>query len=376
MKNPVSSSISSSPARQPPARNYGVDAARILAIVFVVLQHVVFLGGIDNCGGFVRKVPLRCLEALSQCSVDLFGLITGYVCWRATKWNVRRFASLWLQVWTTGLLVLGGLALAGRPVSSADWLRGLFPLVFNEYWYFTGYAVVFALMPLLNRLPARNVVSLVLFLVVSAFTFWPGGLRLLPLAKGYSAAWLVILFLFGGTLRSLASRWTVRPHSCFLFAGAMVALTVAQRLAMSAVPSLRSLFADEWTLLPYTSPTVVLTAAALLVGLSRLDVRSEAVRKAIAVLAPCAFGVYLLHVQPLFFQSVWRGSFAWLDSAPDLLLAPAVVLVVLVVFLACLLVELLRRAVVRCLSLAFGSVEELRRCQKTSSTLAGCEKLP
>ena len=345
----------------PPTRNYGIDAARILAIFLVVLQHVVLLGGIDNDGGFLKRLPLRFLEASSQCCVDLFGLITGYVCWRTTTWNVRRFASLWLQVWTTGLLVLGVLALAGHPVASGDWLRGLFPLVFDEYWYFTGYAVVFALMPFLNRIPARfrNTLCLVLFAVVSAFTFWPGGLRHLPLAKGYSAAWLVILFLFGATLRDLSPRWRVRPRTCFAFAAAMIAATVAQRLVISAIPALRRFFADEWTLLPYTSPTVVLTAAALLVGLARLEIGDGLVRKMITLLAPCAFGVYLLHVQPLFFESVWKGSFAPLNALPDALIIPAILLVVLLAYLACFLVELLRRYV--CARLAAAATSVFRR---------------
>ena len=326
-------------------RNYGIDAARILAIVLVVLQHVVFQGGLDNDGGALRRLAQRALESSSQCCVDLFGLITGYVCWRATTWDLRRFASLWLQVWMTGLLVLGGLALFGHPVAPIDWLRGCFPLCLDEYWYFTGYAVVFALMPLLNRLPHRLAICVVIFLVVSAFTCWPGGLALLPLEKGYSAAWLVILFLFGGALREFASRRTIRPLRCFLFAGAMVGVMVAQRLVLSSIPRLRALFADEWTLLPYTSPTVVLMAAALLLGLAHLEIRSELARKAIGVLAPCAFGVYLLHVQPLFFASVWKGSLAAINELPDALFVLAIPVVVVLVYLVCTSLELLRRTI-------------------------------
>ncbi len=324
-------------------RNYGVDAARILAIFLVVLQHVVFLGGLDNDGGMFRRLMQRVMEASCQCCVPLFGLITGYVCVRVTKWNWRRLIELWLQVWMTGLLVLGATALIGCSVTSDDWLRALFPIWFDEYWYFTGYVVVFLLMPYLNRLPHRNVVSLALFLVVSAFTCWPGGLRCLPLAKGYSAAWLVILFLFGGTLREIETRWTIRPIWCFLFAGAMVGITVAQRLALSSVPALRELFADEWTLLPYTSPTTVLVGAALLLGLSRLDFGEGVLKKAIAVVSPCAFGVYLFHVQPTFFDKIWKGSFITLNALPDLAFVLSVPAVAALVFLGCFALEFVRR---------------------------------
>ena len=196
-----------------------------------------------------------------------------------------------------------------------------------------------------------------IFLVVSAFTCWPGGLARLPLEKGYSAAWLVILFLFGGALREFASRRTIRPLRCFLFAGAMVGVMVAQRLVLSSIPRLRALFADEWTLLPYTSPTVVLMAAALLLGLAHLEIRSRLAQKAIGVLAPCAFGVYLLHVQPLFFASVWKGSLAAINALPDALFVLAILAVVVLVYLVCTALELLRRTV--CNSIA-ARVEDKR----------------
>lgn len=69
-------------------RNVGVDAARILAILLVVFQHILFLGGLENDGGALRRFSARFLEATSQCCVDLFGLISGYMGCRTAKWHL------------------------------------------------------------------------------------------------------------------------------------------------------------------------------------------------------------------------------------------------------------------------------------------------
>ena len=314
-------------------RNVGVDVARILAILLVVFQHILFLGGLENDGGALRRLSARFLEAMSQCCVDLFGLISGYMGYRTATWHLRRFAGLWFQVWTTGLLVLGVMALAGASLVPKDWLQACFPLVKDEYWYFTGYAVVFALAPLVNRLPCRNALALILFLIVSVLTCWPGGLAWLPLNKGYSAAWLLLLFLFGAVLRTVEERLPKKSLFYFLVALGLITMTVGQRLVLSAVPALRRVFGDEWTLLPYTSPTTVLTAAALLLGLAKLELRSDRVCRMVGLMAPCAFGIYLIHVQPVFFEQVWKGHFTFLNHVPDALWGAGVVMVAVVVFL-------------------------------------------
>ncbi|MCQ2390308.1 MAG: acyltransferase [Kiritimatiellae bacterium] len=330
--------------RDSSSRNAGLDLARNLAIFLVIVQHVAFLGGLGNEGmGLLHRLQARFLEALSQSCVDIFGILSGYLGVRATGWNWRRFCGLWLQVWTTGLLVLGFCALVGGVWPAAfsnalpcadDWLTAACPLMRNEYWYFTGYFCVFLLAPAINRFlfaPGRAhlgfVAAGVLFALVCGTTVFPGGTGWLPLAKGYSATWLVCLYIFGAALRQGEGHLPkIRPGLLFGVAAGGVLLTVGQRVLMASFPAIKELFADEWTLSAYTSPTVVLTAAALLLGCAHLNPKNPdaCVWSVNAVLAPGAFGVYLLHVQPFFFDHGFKGTFAFLDRVPDVCFGLAV----------------------------------------------------
>ncbi len=347
-------------------RNPGLDLVRNLAIFLVVVQHIAFLGGLSNDGmGGVHKLQARFMEAISQCCVDLFGLLSGYLGVAALGWNWKKFGRLWLQVWTTGLLVLAGCAgigllcpsaFSGSLPSSADWLTAACPLLRDEYWYFTGYLFVFLLAPLLNRYvfcAGRERIGFaaagVLFLIVCGTTVCPGGTGWLPLEKGYSAAWLVCLYVFGAALRRAEGRLrSLRPVVFFVVAALLVSVTAGQRLVMASVPAIKSLFADEWTLHHYTSPTVTLAAAAILLGCARL--RPSAFGGLFghlnATLSPCAFGIYLLHVQPYFFHCGFKGRFAWLDSVPDALFGVTLLLTATVLFLLFAAIEFSRRKAV------------------------------
>ena len=348
-------------------RNSGLDLARNLAIILVLVQHIASLGGLSNDGmGAVHKLQARFIEASSQCCVDLFGLLSGYLGVSVLGWNWKKLGWLWLQVWTTGLLVLAGCAVVGLACPSAipgrlpaltDWLTAACPLLRDEYWYFTGYLFVFLLAPLLNRYAfaaGREWIGFaaagVLFLLVCGTTVFPGGVGWLPLAKGYSAAWLVCLYVFGAALRRAEGR--LRPLRAVVFFGVaalLVVVTAGQRLVMASVPAIKSLFADEWTLSHYTSPTVTLAAAAILLGCARLQPGAFCglFGRLNAALAPCAFGVYLLHVQPFFFRWMFKGRFMFLDRVPDALFGASVVGTAVVLYLFFATLEAVRRRLSR-----------------------------
>lgn len=315
------------------SRNVGLDLVRNLAIFLVVVQHIVFLGGLGNDAmGALHKIQARFIEALSQSCVDIFGMLSGYLGVTATTWKWRRFAG-------------------ARP-GWADWRTALLPLCHNEYWYFTAYLLVFMLAPLVNRFlfaPGCEkrgfVVAILLFLVAGDVSVFPGDSADHFFAKGYSAEWLLFLYVMGAALRCGEGKLkNVRPWCFFAIAAFGVVLTAGQRFAMAAMPALKDFFDDEWTLCVYTSPTVTLTAAALLLGCAHLSPKTLPARfwSVNARFAACAFGVYLFHVQPFFFNHVFKGAFHWLDRVPDVLWGAAVLGTALGVYIIFGLLERLR----------------------------------
>lgn len=327
---------------------YGIDYARIAAIFLVILQHLT-ISGVDSAGHpFLYRISARLMEALAQPCVDLFALISGYVCLTAT-WRPMRYFKLWLQVVFTAAVIVAVVPLVAAAPVSRDWLKVLTPVCHDTYWYFTGYTVVFLLMPVLNRLMrlkwactgAFALVAVLAILqtlgVLSAFTF---------LNDGYSAAWLVVLYAVGAGLRQIEDRLPRTPWPYFVLAFACVLLTMAQRLFTGY---------DDWTLFKYTSPTNVVAAASLLVGFLRLpspDFGGTAIR----ALSSAAFGVYLWHVHPLFFRQCWFGSFTFFNDIPGWAYAAAMLGTAGLAFLLIAAVELLRIRLFSCIGRCVGKV--------------------
>lgn len=326
-------------------RNPGVDACRVLSMFLIVLGHVVGLGGVD-VGEFssLQKIQSRVLESFAQCGAPVFAIISGYFLVNArfgfARW--RKFAKLWWQVVSTGLLVLAACSpfLATR---ASDWLTAALPLTRQAYWYFNGYALVFLLAPglaMIAKKPCSRWVALVLFLGISATVFFPGGIWMLGLHNGYSGVWLVILAFYGMVLRNWL-KTPPKPVWCGVAAVAAVAVTVAQRVVMAAVPALKDYFENVWTLSSTLSPTEVVLSVALVLGCLQLRLGRRA-RKLIWALSPLTFGVYLLHVQPFFFDNCFKGNFAFIGRLPGWAFAVSALAVSGFIFVALLALEKLR----------------------------------
>lgn len=133
-------------------KNYGIDALRMLAMFMVVILHILTQGGILNATGkFTSQYEAGwLLQTAAFCAVDVYALISGYV-WVYAKYQYRNIIELWIQVvFYTVLITLLFWVFIPDSVSAMEWIKAIFPVMFNQYWYFSSYAALFLFIPLLN----------------------------------------------------------------------------------------------------------------------------------------------------------------------------------------------------------------------------------
>ena len=132
-------------------RNYGIDLLRLLAMYLVVVVHV--------SGQFAYKfAPKGSLNfniawgvfLLSLISVNVFVMITGYVCANSQ----HRYKSL-IKLWSMILFYSVGIGLAVHFLfpgflSTQGFIRCYLPIIYKHYWYCTAYVGLFIMMPLLD----------------------------------------------------------------------------------------------------------------------------------------------------------------------------------------------------------------------------------
>ena len=103
---------------------------------------------------------------------------------------------------------------------------------------------------------------------------------------------------------------------------------------------------DKVLLTTYTSPTILLAAAALLLCFTGLRI-GPGFGSFIEKASPLAFSVYLIHAHPLIWEHWLAGRFAFLADKPPILLASGVLGGAFAIYLVCSLADVLRAGLFR-----------------------------
>ncbi len=303
-------------------RNYGIDLLRIVAMVFVVLLHLTGVGGIcANSALFSPQFFLsQFIRIASFCAVNCYALISGYVGW-SRKPKLSSLLSLWVKVilFCVAITVFFELRTPDA-VGLGDLWKALTPVKEAQYWYFSAYVVLFFFAPLLGHavrsISGREAIFAMagIFLLVLWLPYSKLG-QVFQLGSGYSALWLMILYILGGLL----SRFEI-PGKLPAWAWAVGYLLA---VGASFVPRMAMLFlkSELWSpenyniSMQYVNPSVVLAAVALVGLFARLELPQGLIRVTKA-LSPHAFGVFLCHTHPILFRTAIRDRFTWLGTAP------------------------------------------------------------
>ena len=187
-------------------KNLGIELLRIVAMMMVVVLHYLDKGGIlqpymDNMEP--SNLFYWLLEAFALESVNVYILITGYLLADAA-WKPKRLFQVVLQVYFYTILIPVVLILAGLvapgSITLYDWIRYLFPVGQECYWYISAYAVMIVFSPILaagakslTKKQFQGVLAILLFLFSVEKTVFP--IAFSTDRYGYDFGWLLCLFL-------------------------------------------------------------------------------------------------------------------------------------------------------------------------------------
>ena len=334
------------PQIQRTERNMGIDLLRIVSMLMVVCLHVLgqggVLNGISKTDATLAYSVAWFLEIASYCAVNCYAMISGYVGFRS-KPKYSNIAILWLQVVFYGVLfALLYYVFSPESITSNSFWAAVLPVTKRAYWYFTAYFCLFFFLPainhLINTLPKKqakgtfiSIILLFSMLYTLARTNYIGNAvdDLLVTNKGYSALWLALVYFIGGYIGKYREDFKLAPSLCVgIYFGAVV-LTLLEKL-----------LAQKSVLVGYTTPTIVACSIVLILLFSSLKCNRG--KRVIAFLSPLTFGVYLIHVNPLVWVNFMKDRFVDYASYPAWKMVLAVLGTVIVIFVICSAIELVR----------------------------------
>lgn len=314
-------------------RNYGIDFLRLVLMFMVCMLHVLGQGGVlvACVEDSISYRVFWLIEVFSYCAVDAFAFISGYTAINKPQ-NYSKLTNLWFQAVFYSFVVSVLLTCIGLEGdwNTANMIKRLLPVTFNQFWYFTAYFVLFFSVPILNEFLFKvekyvaKKTCIVLFALFSMLGFLADPFQS---QWGYSAIWIVVLYCLG-VLAKRIQLFEQRRLGELIFLWGIMNLS-----SWSAY-----VFFDIQLLVNYLSPTILMSAVLLVVIFSRLNFNGTVIRR----LSPLAFGIYLLQLNPIVWNEVIKSNFSFIAKEPIALGMLYVFLVSSIIFIIGIIVEAVR----------------------------------
>lgn len=321
-------------------RVYGVDIARIMSMLMVVFLHNLLGGGILKANDTgLSNLTYWLVENIMIVAVNIFAMISGYLL-VDRKFKPTKILELWKAVFFWSAIPTVILMVSLKRIAIVALIKSFFPVLFNQYWYFNAYVVLFIFMPFLNAgiqtLGVHFLKKIILALLILSAS--AGFLGNLFLEGGYSALWLMIMYLTGGVMKktrfsekTFSSRWLI--FTCLL---CILLSLVGEYVSINYLGHL-----SEW--IKYTSPIVIIQSIALFILFLRIKVNNSKIKRLLIKVSPLTFAVYLADSNPFFFHKILHSSLSSLNQLNILLGLGGVVIISFGMFLIVILLESGRR---------------------------------
>lgn len=194
-------------------RNSGVDLLRILAMCGIIGLHVLNNGGVLenlNVGSFKYYIVLL-FTCLCYTSVDIFGIITGWLYSERKSIKNSRIIELWSVVLFYCLVIPSIFYIFNlyniRRLGITEMIKSYFPILDGRYWYIVCYTFLFFIIPYINLFIdslTKEKFKKFLVIVFILLSILPNICFLVDFFKinnGYSPFWLIYLYMLGAYIK-------------------------------------------------------------------------------------------------------------------------------------------------------------------------------
>jgi surface polysaccharide O-acyltransferase-like enzyme len=333
-------------------RNLGIDLLRIVSMFFIIILHILGQGGLLQASNRLtfKYEMLWLIEIIANCSVNCYALISGYVGYDS-KFNISRYLNHWSIVvfYSIGFTIVFNFVLPGS-VGLIDIFKSMFPVTFQQYWYFTSYTIVYFFAPCINKIVRefeKNTVFKYLVIALLSFSVIPTMFckNVFGEAYGYSALWLCTLFMIGAYLKKYEITKKIEMKIAMLgFMGSVLFTWMIKFLIENLSNTFLGNPKGGRILVEYNSPTILMAAICLVTLFQRFKINNY-LKKIIYLISPLSFSVYLIHTHPQIWKFVFENRFKYVIEYSPLKIVACILTIAGIVFCVCIAIDCLRKVI-------------------------------
>ncbi len=286
------------------------ELLRILCILMVILLHFISHGKVlENVKfGSPNYYIAWLIFSSSYCAVDCFILLSGYF-GIESRFKFQKLLLLWITVFFYSVFSYLICCVAGYETFSwGKMVKALFPVVSNEYWFFTCYIILYILSFALNDLllqASKAILQKMVIIGIILFSILPTFVGdYLNLKSGHGIVWFVFLYIVGAYMKLHNVVFSHGPLRVFV---ASLMMLWMFKVGMEFVT--RKAFGEERysdILMQYNSIVVFIASLSLFCvfkSMKNIDIVWES--NTICKIASLTFGVYLFHDNQYISQVLW-----------------------------------------------------------------------
>lgn len=333
-------------------RQANFEILRVMAMLMIVFWH--FIQNIMINHGpvyhpsptdFINYAFLQYGMILCSVGVNLYVMITGYFM-IGKSFKSNRIIRVWVQTlfYSIGIALLFYIIQPDK-YTIKDVLISLIPIRAGSYWFVTDYLGLLLTAPFLsklaNSLSNTQYIKLLLVIFVIGTNFIAG----YPLGDsmggnlGYSLIWFMALFMIGAYFRLHGNDIPKHNYLKWYFIGG--GLTFLYFVIRQLVKKDFSFYMLYYEDLHYNSFPIILTTL-LFIWFKQHKFARNHISKTIIYIAPFTFGVYLIHSNPIISKLLWTIIYNLKESIEKETLIPLGLLSCMIIFLLCIIGDMLR----------------------------------
>ncbi|MCX4303556.1 MAG: acyltransferase [Clostridia bacterium] len=134
-------------------RKSNFEILRIISIIFILFHHFFYENVIlDYTSSItINQFISQVLYSLGKIGVNIFILITGYFCINS-NFKLKKILTIWLQtIFYSWIILVVYICFNGfGEVGLKNILKSIFPIIYNHYWFITAYVILYILSGYLN----------------------------------------------------------------------------------------------------------------------------------------------------------------------------------------------------------------------------------
>ncbi len=253
---------------------------------------------------------------------------------------------MWCQIFFYSISIFAIFVFLGlEPFSVKGLLSHLAPVIFGRWWFASTYILLYLFSPYINKLlrlfDNRQYIGF-LALLISCWCLVPTFTG--EIFGSNSLLWFVLVYSLGGY---------IQLHGFLSNLSAIKSIGISIGLAILTFLS-TIIFDVIGTKIPFVAKnamflfgertlTVLMNSLFLFLGFTKIRIKNSIV---INTISSATFGIYLIHDDEYVRQLLWKTICKNATYADNYILIPYSLLVVLIVFIGCAIIDFLRQYVI------------------------------